>query len=122
MGGHESTYFLYYAALCVVLGLTYIKVSSTEGTTITTNEFQYFQKGFLSANSAIFLGELLSLASFYPIFLSLNNDISAITKLYIVYIISNTLCSFILDIIDFGTRKDKCILSCVLYTLSLFST
>lgn len=79
MSSHESTYFLYYAALCMVLGLTYIKVQSAEGTTITTNEFQLFQKGFLSAHAAIFLAELLSLARYVLLQLQLQLQLQPTT-------------------------------------------
>ena len=119
--GIESSFFLLYAALCAFLGITYVKVKSVEGMTITTNEFKLFQNGFLTAHAAIFLGELLSLASFYHTFVALSCDIEQITKLYIVYVISNTTCGVLLDIVDFGTRKDKCIISAVLYAISLVS-
>jgi len=117
----ESSFFLLYAALCVALGAIYIKVKSAEGMTITTNEFKLFQNGFLTAHGAIFLGELLSLASFYPTFVGLGCNLEQISKLYIVYVISNTVCGVLLDIVDFGTRKDKCVLAAGLYCVSLLS-
>ena len=122
MGSQVDSYmFLVYAALCCFLGVTYVKVKSSEGVTITTNEFTMFHNGFLTAHGAIFLGELLSLGSFYPTFLSMGCTLDQITKLYIVYVISNTICAVLLDIVDFGTRKDKCVLSAILYGVSLMS-
>jgi len=117
----ESSFFLLYAALCAALGVIYVKVKSAEGMTITTNEFKLFQNGFLTAHGAIFLGELLSLASFYPTFVGMGCDLEQITKLYVVYVISNTVCGVLLDIVDFGTRRDKCVIAAGLYCLSLLS-
>ena len=117
----ESSFFLFYAAICVALAVTYVKVSSAEGVTVTTGEFKLFQRGFLTAHAAIFLGELLSLASFYPTFIVLDGDVEHVTKLYICYVMSNTACGVLLDIVDFGSRKDKCVLSAVLYIISLFT-
>ena len=39
----QYIYYLGYAALCVLLGISYFKVKSTEGLTITTKEFKLFQ-------------------------------------------------------------------------------
>jgi len=118
----QTTYYLAYALICAALGVTYIKVKSTEGVTITTKEFKIFQTGFLTAYSAMMLGEMLCLASFYPTFSSFEKmDLEKVTRLYIVTIIATTGFGVLIDILDFGARKDKCVLSAVLYAISMMS-
>lgn len=122
IGEGQSSYYLAYALLCALLGITYIKVKSTEGITITTKEFKIFQTGFLTAYSAMMLGELLCLASFYPTFISFEGmNLEKVTRLYVVTIISTTIFGVLLDIVDFGARKDKCVGAAVLYAASMFS-
>ena len=36
----QTSYYIAYALMCAALGVTYIKVKSTEGLTITTKEFK----------------------------------------------------------------------------------
>ena len=115
-----GSYLVFYAVICVCLGASYMKVKSAEGVTVTTKEFKTFQNGFLTAHGMIFLGDLLCLASFYPTFASIGCNIEQITKLYITTTISKTVFGLLTDIIDFGTRKDKCVLSAALYSFSLF--
>ena len=118
--GH-GTYYISYALLCAALGIAYIKVKSTEGLTITTKEFKIFQTGFLTAYSAMMLGELLCLASFYPTFTAFELTLEQVTRLYIVTVISSTAFGIVTEIVDFGARKDKCVLSAVLYAVSICS-
>lgn len=118
----QTTYYLAYALVCGLLGVTYIRVKSTEGVTITTKEFKVFQTGFLTAYSAMMLGELLCLASFYPTFSSFEKmDLEKVTRLYIVTIISSTGFGVLIDILDVGARKDKCVLAAILYAVSMMS-
>ena len=117
----QGSYYVTYALLCAALGVTYIKVKSTEGLTITTKEFKIFQTGFLTAYSAMMLGELLCLASFYPTFIAFGLTLEQVTRLYIVTTISTTAFGIVAEIVDFGARKDKCVLSAILYAVSICS-
>jgi hypothetical protein len=122
LGEGQTVYYLTWAALVAILGVAYIRVKSTEGVTITTKEFKIFQTGFLSAYSAMMLGELLCLSSFFPTFMSFDNmDLEKVTRLYIVTIISTTAFGVLIEIVDFGSRKDKCVVAAGLYALSMFS-
>jgi len=118
----QTTYYLAYALICAALGVTYIKVKSTEGVTITTKEFKIFQTGFLTAFSAMMLGELLCLASFFPTFSSFDKmDLEKVTRLYIVTVVATTAFGVLLEIVDLGSRKDKCVLAAILYAVSMVS-
>jgi hypothetical protein len=104
-----------------ILLVVYTKIRSMEPHTITTEEFKSFQNSFLIGNGLMCLGEILALASFYPTFLALDCKIEDITKLYLIYIVSTAVFAVLLEIIDFGTRKGKCVTSAILYFVSLFS-
>ena len=65
--------------------------------------------------------ELLAIASFYPTFMTLGCNIEEITQLYCITILSTTVCGVLLEIVDFGTRKAKCVLCASLYFTALFS-
>lgn len=67
------------------------------------------------------LCELLTFASFYHTFIGLELTLEQITKLYVVTIISTTGFGVLADIVDVGGRKDKCILSAVLYSIAMAS-
>jgi len=107
--------------VCVALGITYIKLKSTEGLTITTKEFKTFQQSFLGGYSIMILGELIATASFYHCLISLGLTLEQITKLYVVTIVSTTLSGVLIEIVDIGTRKDKCCASALLFSISMFS-
>ena len=92
-----------------------------EGLTITTKEFKKFQNTFLIGYSVMTLGELIASASFYHCLISLGLNLQQITKLYIVSIISSTLAGVLIEIVDIGTRKDKCCASAILFSISMFS-
>lgn len=117
----ETFYYFFYMIVCVVLGLAYIRSRSTEGTVITTKEFQIFQTGFVSGYAALIFCELIASASFYHTFISIHLNLEQITRLYIVTTCSTVLAHIIMDIVDLGTRKDKCVLSAALYSISMFS-
>lgn len=117
----QSIYYIAWAALCGAMGIAYIKFKSLEGQVITTKEFKVFQSGFLTGYSLVILCELIAAASFYHTFISLKLSLEQITKLYIITIVSSTATGIVGDIIDIGARKDKCVLSALLYSASMFS-
>jgi hypothetical protein len=117
----QTIYFVTYGFLCVAVGLAYLKFKSTEGTVITTKEFQVFQSGFLTGYSLVMISEVIAAASFYHTLVSVHLDLTQVTKLYIVTIVATTLTSGVTEIVDFGTRKDKCVISALLYSGSMFS-
>jgi len=121
LGGDGGSYYVAYALLCAALGVVHIKVKSTEGVTITTKEFKIFQTSFLSAYSLMMLAELLCLASFYPTLVYLGLPLEKITRLYVVTVVSTSVCSLLMEVVDVGARKDKCVLSAVLYGISMMS-
>lgn len=120
MVNYESYYFLY-LVVCVTLGVIYIKAKSLEEVIVTSKEFKAFQSSFVFGNGVMALGELLATASFYPTFTVLGCDIGEATNLYLITVVSTTVCGMALEVADFGTRKVKCTLSAVLYFLALFS-
>lgn len=65
--------------------------------------------------------ELPCAATFYHTLISLKLTLEQITKLYLVTICSTALTAILMDIVDFGSRKDKCIISNLLYSISMFS-
>lgn len=117
----QSLYYLFYALLCGGTGLTYLKIRSTEGLVITTNEFKIFQSGFLTGYSLVILCELIAAASFFHTFVHLKLTLEQITKLYLTTVVSTTVTGIVMEVVDLGTRKDKCALSAGLYSLSMFS-
>jgi MFS family permease len=118
---NDYPYFVCYFFLCLSLGILYIRIKSDEGTIITTKEFQLFQSSFITGYSLVMLCELIVNASFYHIFLSLNLTLPQITKLYLTTLISSTVTHILTEIVDIGARKDKCVLSTILYAVSMFS-
>ncbi len=121
MGASTEGYFFLYILLCISLGVIYVKVKSMEDTVVTTKDFKTFQNTLVFGNGVQTLGELLAIASFYPTFTSLGCDIEAITQLYCISVLSTTVCGVLLEVVDFGTRKAKCILCTCLYFTALFS-
>lgn len=67
------------------------------------------------------LFEVIATASFFHTFLSMNMSLEKITNLYIVTTISTSIFNVLLEIIDIGSKKDKCILSTILYCVSMSS-
>ena len=114
-------YFLTYAALTAALVVAYIKIKSTDGVTITTKEFKKFQYSFLGGYGAIILAELVAVASFYHIMVSLELEIEQITNIYITTVVSTTVWGILIEIFDIGSRKTKCFLAAALYAAALFT-
>ena len=117
----QTIFYLTYALLCGAVGVAYLKFKSTEGSIITTKEFQVFQSGFLSGYALVMLSEVIAAASFYHTLLSVHLNLAQITQLYIATIVATTLTGVATEIVDFGARKDKCVLSALLYSISMFS-
>ena len=115
----QSVYYIVYFLLSLALGLCYIKVKSSEGIVITTKEFKLFQSGFLNAYSILILCELLTAASFFHVLKFYEISIEKITRLYIATVLSTTLCGIIAEIVDIGSKKDRCALSAILYAISM---
>ena len=105
----STTYYLTYGLLSASLGVIYLKLKSMEGLTITTKEFKKFQNTFLFGYSFMILGELIASASFYHSLISLGLTLQQITKLYIVSVVATTICGIFIEIVDVGSRKDKCV-------------
>ena len=114
----QTIYYICYALVSVVIGLTYFKIKSTEGIIITTQEFKLFQSGFLTGYGLMVLGELISTACFFHTFISFKLNVEQITKLYVITIFSTTISNILNDIFDIGSRKNKCLLSAILYVVS----
>lgn len=117
----QTIYYIFYIIICTALVVTYLKLKSTEGTVITTKEFQIFQTGFLSGYSIVILCELIAAASFYHTFIALHLNVEQIIKLYITTITASAITGLGTEIIDVGTRKDKCVISAMFYSISMFS-
>ena len=117
----QSIYYLVYSLGCLAIGITYLKIKSTEEVTSTTNEFKLFQSGFVTGYCIMILGEIISTACFFHTFLYLQLSVEQITKLYVVTIVSTTSFGILGEIIDIGSRKSKCMLSSLLYGISLGS-
>ena len=117
----QGIYYISYAAICIGLLVAYIRVKSAEGITITTKEFKIFQTSFLTGYSMMILCELISTASFYQTYVALNLSLEQVTKLYVVTIVSTTGCGILTEIVDVGTRKDKCVLSGILYSVAMLT-
>jgi MFS transporter, MFS domain-containing protein family, molybdate-anion transporter len=117
----QSSFYLLYALLCALLGVSYIRIKSSEGVSITTKDFQVFQSRFIIGYASVILWELIASATFYHTFLLLELSLAQITKLYLATVFSSTLTSILIEIVDLGARKDKCVLSALLYSVSMFS-
>ena len=141
----QNVYYLSYAFLCGLLGIVYLRYQSSQSqhTIVTTKEFKHFQSSFLIGYSAITLCELVAngegylfyeqavliiilfglqhTASFFHTLISLQLTLEQVTKLYLVTICSSVLTTTITDIFEFGSRKDKCVISALLYSISMFS-
>jgi hypothetical protein len=125
IGTSSGLYYVSYAAISVALVVTYIRVKSAEEkgsmATPTTREFKIFQTSFLTGYSAMIMCELIATASFYQTYVALQLTLEQITKLYIVTIVSTTGFGVLTEIVDVGSRKDKCVLSGVLYSVSMLT-
>lgn len=67
------------------------------------------------------LCELMTVASFYHTYIYLKLSLEQITRLYVVTIISTTGFGVLTEIIDIGSRKDKCVISATMYAVGMFS-
>lgn len=117
----QSIYYLSYSCLCVALVVTFIKVKSLEGITITTKEFKTFQNTFLTSYALMLLAEMLATASFYHSFIHLNHSLESTSRLYVVTIIATLVFSLLFEIVDLGSRRDKCIISASLYAVAMLA-
>lgn len=117
----EYIFFVAFAGICVVVGLTLLKVQSTEPITITTNEFKAFQSNFLIGYMTVMMGEVLCVASFFHILSSLKLSVDDITQLYIVSVVATTVFGVITEIFDIGSRRDKCVATALLYAVATFT-
>jgi MFS family permease len=117
----QSLYYFAYGVVCLSLGISYLRLKSGEGTVITTKEFQSFQNSFVGGYACILFCEFIAAASFYHTLIDIHLELEHITRLYLVTVISTTLASIALEIVDVGTRKDKCVLSAILYSVSMFA-
>ena len=115
----QYVYYLTYALVAAVVGICFLKMKSMEPLTITTKEFKSFQSSFMIGYMIMILGELIAIGSFYQTLTLLDLKLEQITKLYIVTIVSTTACSVLSDVIDFGPRRNKCIISAFLLFMSM---
>jgi len=118
---NSSHFYLIYAGICALLGVCYVRVKSAEGLTITTKEFKSFQRTFFTSYGLMILGESIASACFYRTLVRLEVPLETITKLYIVTVASTTFFNVALDVVDIGTRKNKCMLSAILFGTSMFT-
>ena len=117
----EYIFFVAFAGLCVVLVLTLLKVQSTEPITITTDEFKSFQSNFLVGYMTVMMGEVLCVASFFHILTSLKLSFDNITLLYIVSVSSTAIFGVVTEIFDVGSRRDKCVMTAIIYAVATFT-
>jgi hypothetical protein len=117
----EGFYFLTYAGVAATLGVLYVKVKSTQPMVITTKEFKDYQWSFIAASCLVLLAENIATASFYVTLMKSKVPLESITDMYVVTVASTTFFNSFLDIVDIGTRKNKCILCALLFALSMFT-
>jgi hypothetical protein len=117
----EYIYYFVYAVASVIAIVICIKVQSMESIVITTSDFKLFQSNFLSAYMLMIFGEVFSVASFYHMMNVSGLTLSQTADLYIVTILSSSVFGLILEIVDFGSKREKCIASAILYALSTAS-
>jgi hypothetical protein len=126
----EYIFYVGYLLLCVLAILLQIKLQSVENILITTSEFKAFQFRYLFGYLGIILGEILSVGSFYSTLVSTSSHGTPltdrqITQLFLVSILSITIFSFLNEVMDLCSKRMKCILSGILFslaTLTLFSS
>ena len=94
----QTVFYICYAIIAAMVGVAYLKVSSTEGVTITTKEFKTFQQSFLTGYSVMILCELIAAASFYHTFAYLHLTMEQITKLYVVTVFSTTMFGIVAEV------------------------
>lgn len=117
----STPFYVFYGLVCAALGVAYIRLRSSEGTVITTKEFQAFQSNFNVGYVALILAELVASASFYHTFISMGLPVERIARLYMATVLASTLTAVLMEVVDWGSRKDKCVLSALLYAGSMFS-
>ena len=117
----QTVCYIFFGMLCLIISIIYLKIKSTEGIIITTQEFKLFQSNYIIGYNIMIFGELLSISSFFHSFIYLELSVYDITKLYVITTISTTIFSIIIEIFDISNRKNKCILSAILYFISLSS-
>jgi len=112
-------YYITYAVVFAVVGIFYLKLKSMEPLTITTKEFKDFQAIFMNGYTVMILGELVSIGSFYQTMILLDLSLLQVTKLYVITVVTTTVFGVLSDIVDFGSRRNKCVVSALLFTLSM---
>ena len=117
----QYVYYICYVFAFAIVGIVYLKIKSTEAVIITTREFKEFQARFLFGYAVMILGELIAVGTFYYTMTMLDLVLEQITKLYIVTVVSTTVFGILIDIIDIGTKRNKCILSALLYALAMLT-
>lgn len=118
----QSIFYLSYFVLAVALVVFFVRLRSKESVTITTKEFKQFQASYITSFSAVLFCELLASASFYHSFVYLGLSIDQIARLYVVSVLSSAIFSIVFEVVDmFSSRRDKCVSSCFLYAISMFS-
>eukprot|EP00981_Chlorochromonas_danica_P005213 scaffold1046_cov162-Ochromonas_danica.AAC.43 len=117
----SALFYVYYGIVCAVLGVLFIRIRSTEGLVITTKEFQIFQSSFIGGYACVILCELVASATFYRTFVLLDLELSQIARLYLATLFASTLTSAAMEIVDIGAKKDRCVLTALLYSASMFS-
>eukprot|EP01031_Cornospumella_fuschlensis_P047784 gene47784-58539_t len=117
----ETIYYVAFGLACLALSVFYIRLKAGQGTVITTKEFQVFQTTFISGYGVVILAELVASATFYHTLMRLELSLNHIVRLYLAGVISSSVSSTLLEVIDMASRKNKCILCALLYLTALFS-
>jgi len=118
---NQEIFYIIYGLLSASLLVIYIRIKSTEGTVITTQDFKLFQSSYILAYSLLMLCELLSSASFYHTLASYHVSEHRIARLYAITVIATTAWAVVLEVVDLGSRRLKCIYSTSLYSISMLS-
>ena len=121
---NHTIFYWIYGILGTIIVIAFIKLHQKDSIMITTNEFQRFQWNYLIGFISLIFAEVMCLSTFYPILMQYKLSMDEITDLYLVSICSIAFFNILLEIIDLGSRRWKCILSTVLFliaTLTLFS-
>lgn len=125
---NEMNYYLIYFFIIILLILFFYKITSSDKNSLqssrvsTTNEFQVFQRTFLTGFSLMIFAELVSIGSFYKVFLSIHLEISQIIRLYIITLFSNLIGSFFMELFEFESHRprSRCLFVCILFLISCF--
>ena len=114
-------YYITFAFVSCALLVFYVRAKSSEGTVITTKDYQMFQTAFVTGYGLVIFAELVASASFYHVLMQMHLSLEQVTRLYLASTISSTLGAILLEIADIGARKDKCVLCALLFSGAMFS-